>query len=246
MKPSALDLVRGSWALTSQAFGKACAWCMAAEGANKVWRLLGLAFGVTIAYQLTGPSPIVAGGLYIAWLGLAWTQAPPLDTRPPSSEEPDEEEVEEMDEALGQAAEEDVEEVAAPPSDPLEADAFLDRLRTLIGDRNGVLLRTVVADLHDAGVPAEWGVPEARALCTALGVPVKESIKVAGATSVGVHRDALQRAGDPSPLALSMEATETGSSAGSPPVTCDNYPPTTPAPESTTGIATSVRRLFRR
>ncbi|MFF7021964.1 hypothetical protein ACFY97_13215 [Streptomyces klenkii] len=250
MKAIALHFVRGSWALTYQALGRACAWCMAGEGSSKVWRALGVVIGVGTAYRLTGSSPIVAGGLYMAWLGLAWTQAPPLDTRAPSAEEPDEEEVEEMGEALGPAAEEDVAEPAPPPSNPLEPGAFLDRLRTLIGDRNGVLLRTVVADLHDAGVPAEWGVPEARALCTALGVPVKDSLKVAGKTSIGVHWTALPDPAAPLPPARSMEGDEAGSSEGSPPLTSDDYPATTTEPEPATGvatgIATSARRLFRR
>lgn len=86
--------------------------------------------------------------------------------------------------------------------------AFLTRLRTLIGDRNGVLLRTLVADLHNAGVPAGWGVPEARALCTALGVPVKGAIKVAGDTSVGVHRTALPTGSPPVPFLLPWKATK--------------------------------------
>ncbi|MFE5873024.1 hypothetical protein ACFQ6V_30835 [Streptomyces roseifaciens] len=246
MKAIALHLVRGSWALTYQALGRACAWCMAGEGSSKVWRALGVVIGVGTAYRLTGSSPIVAGGLYMAWLGLAWTQTPPQVTRAPSAEEPDEEEVEETDEALGPAAEEDVGKFPTPLSDPLEAAAFLDRLRTLIGDRNGVLLRTVVADLHDAGVPAEWGVPEARALCTALGVPVKDSLKVTGKTSIGVHRSALPDAVVPSPRDASTEAPDASSSVGSPAVTCDDYPSATCEADRTTGIATSLRRLIWR
>ncbi|MFI9236925.1 hypothetical protein [Streptomyces sp. NPDC053079] len=244
MRAVALDLVRGSWALTYRALGRVCAWCMAGEGASKVWRALALMVGVGTAYRLTGSSPIVAGGAYLAWLGVAWMQSPAL------AAEPEDEDEDEVDEAVVPAAEADEEpddeQPDMAPSDPLEPTAFLARIRKLIGDRNGVLLRTVVADLHKAGVPADWRVPEARALCTALGVTVKGSIKVAGDTSVGVHRDALLEAGAPSPLALSMEAPGAGSSAGSPPVTCDDYPPTTPAPDPTTGIATSIRGLFRR
>ncbi|MCD9145795.1 hypothetical protein [Streptomyces albireticuli] len=185
MKAVALNLVRGSWALTYRTIGRVCAWCMAGEGASKVWRALALVIGVGTAFRLTGSSPIVAGGVYLAWLGVAWMQSPPLAAEPED----------EVDEAVVPAAEADEEpdgeEPVAASADPLEPAEFLARLRALIGDRNGVLLRTVVADRHEAGAPADWGVPEARALCTALGVPVKDSIKVAGDTSVGVHRTAL-------------------------------------------------------
>lgn len=260
MKTTALHLVRGSWAITYRALGRACAWCMAGEGSNKVWRALGLVVGIGTAYRLTGSSPAVAGGVFLAGLGVAWMHSPPPGEDPEGVVE----EGAGLAAEAGKAAQRTAKKVNAQvtgstggadlhqptPSDPLEPAAFLDRLRTLIGDRNGVLLRDVVADLHAAGVPAEWGVPDARALCTTLGVPVKGSIKVAGETSVGVHRTALPPAAAPSPPASSIEAPEAGSSEGSSPMTCGDYPPTTSDPAGTTGlatgIATPVRRFFRR
>ncbi|MFI2078550.1 hypothetical protein [Streptomyces triculaminicus] len=210
--------------------GRGWAWITAEDWRTALRRLGytgGAGYVLVYAAAHTPAAPYAVSAGVLVWCGAAWMHAP-LDSphgypteQPPVEEEP----------ALYDLVEEPAE--AAP--DPLDPVAFLERLRTLIGDRNGVLLRTVVADLHDAGVPADWGVPEARSLCTSLGVPVKNSIKVAGDTSVGVHRTALLAVVNPLPPVSPMGALEAGSSEGSYPVTCDNYPPTAPELPATTG-----------
>lgn len=67
--------------------------------------------------------------------------------------------------------------------------AFVQLLRNLIGDRNGVLLSAVVAVLQERNPDVELA--HVRAQCEALGVPVRDKLKVDGSVSVGVHVDDL-------------------------------------------------------
>ncbi|KAB7850147.1 hypothetical protein [Streptomyces mobaraensis] len=166
--------------------GRGWAWITAEDWRAALRRLgytgvTGYVVVYTAAHTPAAPYALPAGVLL--WCCAAWMHAPAEAPRAhPVVQQPGDD---------TDAFDGPTEEPAVTALDPLEPDAFLDRLRTLIGDRNGVLLRTLVADLHEAGIPADWGVPEARSLCTSLGVPVKGAIKVAGETSVGVHRSAL-------------------------------------------------------
>lgn len=109
---------------------------------------------------------------------------------------------------------EDQDEEEQEPEE-LGDEEFIAVLRTEIGDRNGVLLRDIADALETAGLAVGWTVAEVRQQCDACGIPVKDSIKVAGKTSIGVHRDALPPAA-PAP----SEGTQVvGSSTGQGPTT---------------------------
>lgn len=91
----------------------------------------------------------------------------------------------------GRAPAEDEEE--APGDTPVEPgrDAVLTLLQTLIADRPGVHLSTVLAHLQQAGQGEGWTVADLRARLAALGVPSRRSVKVDRRVSWGVHRDDL-------------------------------------------------------
>lgn len=102
-------------------------------------------------------------------------------------------------------------------------EAFVQWLRDLIGDRNGVLLAEVLAGFHAAGMHPDWDVTVVRSICDRLGIPVKDSIKVSGSVSVGVHVDDLTSVWDVQ-VTPPPPATGDPSPAG---LTSDNYPTTT-------------------
>jgi hypothetical protein len=121
---------------------------------------------------------------------------------------------------------------AAPPPrrkhDPQAAKAaFVQLLRDCIGDRNGVLLADVLATAQAAGLWADWDIARVREGCDTVGVRVRDSIKVDGRVSAGVHRDDLEAAHPTAPPTPSGTPPESGSSAGQPETTSA----TTPTPE---------------
>ena len=100
--------------------------------------------------------------------------------------------------------------------------AFVQRLRDLIGDRNGVLLAEVLAEWHDAGLNLDWDVTVVRGICERLGIPVRDAIKVGGSVSIGVHVEDLTRVWDVQvtpPPPPSADPSPDG-------LTSDNYPTT--------------------
>ncbi|WP_097921757.1 hypothetical protein [Streptomyces sp. wa1063] len=91
-------------------------------------------------------------------------------------------------------------EADAPPAEeqpPMAEDTaaqreqLLDLIRTLIGDRPGVHLSTLLDHLQKHGQAEGWEVPDLRARLTVLQVPVRKSVKVARRVASGVHRDDL-------------------------------------------------------
>jgi hypothetical protein len=114
---------------------------------------------------------------------------------------------------------------------------FVAVLRAAIGDRNGVLLRDVAVALEEAGLTSGWTPADVRQQCDACGIPVKESIKVSGETSVGVHRLALPAA----PPAASEGGQVVGSSAGQGSTTSPTAYPATPVVERHESGMTIVR-----
>ncbi|MEV5138448.1 hypothetical protein AB0K71_05820 [Streptomyces syringium] len=224
-------LVTGSWALAR----RGCAWCMKArERDERLYRGFGLLVAVLTLGRAAVTVPLLMGPITVMWGAAALLYAPP---RPPAREPVD---------AAEPEPEEPAEEAADAPSamvDPTAStEAFLALLRTQIGDRNGVLLRDLVTGLREAGAPAPWGMTETRALCTAAGVPVRRSLKTPSGTSPGVHRDDLPAVLGPSPAAPPMGAPPAGSSVGSPALTCNNYPTTTPDYPPATDPTTPVLR----
>lgn len=104
-----------------------------------------------------------------------------------------------------------------------EAEAgFVQLLADAIGDRNGVLLVDVLLLLHRAGMHTDWRVADVRAQVEALGIRVRDSLKVGGRVSPGVHREDLSRVWDvdfsPPPPVIDIPSPEV--------VTCENYPTT--------------------
>ncbi|MFD7413511.1 hypothetical protein [Kitasatospora purpeofusca] len=115
---------------------------------------------------------VIGGSLAAAWAVLALmhsTPAPPAENPPV--------------ETTGEAAKAPEEEADEPPvEDPREA--FLAHLRRAIGTRNGILLR----DLAQQPPLDRGGIPGIRAIADHHGVRIRDSLKVAGSTSVGIAR----------------------------------------------------------
>lgn len=104
--------------------------------------------------------------------------------------------------------EEQPEQDAPAPAGPAHSDAEIyddavARLRELIGDRNGVLIPDILTAWRGAGWlgPDVTGAALQRQLI-ARGIPVRSSIKVAGSTNAGVHRDDLPATAEPLPQPL--------------------------------------------
>ena len=107
--------------------------------------------------------------------------------------------------------------------------AFVQLLRDAIGPRNGVLLADVLLLLHRDQLLIEWDIADVRAQCVALEIPMRDSLKVDGRVSVGVHVADLLSVWDvdPTPPPKIDNPSRGGRSAG-------NYPTTSeegPAPE---------------
>ncbi|KAA6221738.1 hypothetical protein CP973_06965 [Streptomyces albofaciens JCM 4342] len=96
-------------------------------------------------------------------------------------------------------AEAPVEEAPADASEGSAEDAFRTLVWDAIGDRQGVHLRDLLALLHRAGQHPEWEVSDLRSVCTRLGIPVRDRVRVRGrGVTVGVHRADLAPAEAPS------------------------------------------------
>jgi hypothetical protein len=131
------------------------------------------------------PSPLLLAAGTCAWCVAAWRAEP--------------EEQQEQTEEQGAAG-------------PVYTDAEIhqdatDRLRELIGDRNGVHLSVVLADWQ----ARRWVAPEVTGAelgrqFQRRGIPVRASLKVSGSVGPGVHRDDLPAAAEPLPEATSVAA----------------------------------------
>lgn len=188
-------------------------WIRDADGMDSLWYALGTVWAIAAVGWGIGQRWWIAPVLALLWLLAALKCG---STTPPDKIEND----------AGASDDDTPEGSPEPPPD----DEFVLGLANLIGTRNGVLLSTAVDHFRKAGAPDTWGIPEARAQCAALGIPVKGSIKVAGDTSIGVHRDGLRAAldaglqaaanpppetpGGPSPEAAPAALAKGGQSAG--------------------------------
>ncbi|MFJ8755661.1 hypothetical protein [Streptomyces cyaneofuscatus] len=177
-------------------------WIRNADSSDSLWYGLGSAWALAALGWAAAQHALVIPVLALAWLfGALKLGRTADDDTPPNKIEKD------AGESGDPTPEDSPETPLAPPTDR----EFVLGLATLIGTRNGVLLATVAEHFRKDGAPPEWGIPEVRAQCTALGVPVKERIKVRGSTSVGVHRDGLQAA-----LAAGLQAGGIPSPSGEP------------------------------
>ncbi|MFF7365637.1 hypothetical protein [Streptomyces sp. NPDC008125] len=157
-------------------------WIRSADGWDSLWYALGTLWALAALGWAVGQHPVIAPVLVLAWLLAALKLGHPDDDAHPDK----------INKTVGESSvpEDSPEPAPEPPTD----DEFVLGLANLIGTRNGVLLSTVVDHFHQAGAPHGWGIPDVRAQCTRLGIPVKSPIKVRGTTSVGVHRTGLRAA----------------------------------------------------
>ncbi|PJN31319.1 hypothetical protein CG717_16265 [Streptomyces sp. CB02613] len=95
------------------------------------------------------------------------------------------------------------EEPPAAEDTAAQREQLLDLIRTLIGDRPGVHLAALLKHLQDHGQWEGREVADIRTHLTALQVPVRRSVKVAGRVAYGVHRDDLPQ---PSPTEATQDA----------------------------------------
>ncbi|WP_432111381.1 hypothetical protein [Streptomyces sp. YPW6] len=106
--------------------------------------------------------------------------------------------------AIPKAAPEPAEEEPPTAEDTAaQREQLLDLIRTLIGDRPGVHLSTLLDHLQQHGQWEGREVADLRTHLTALQVPVRRSVKVAGRVAYGVHRDDLPQ---PSPTEATQDA----------------------------------------
>lgn len=113
---------------------------------------------------------------------------------------------------------------------------FVQWVRDVIGDRNGVLLSELLAAWHEADLNPDWDVAQVRAICERLEIPVRDKLKVGGVVSVGVHVDDFTRVWD---VQVTPPPAERG--APSEAVTSGNYSTTVEATPIAVGAAWSLQ-----
>lgn len=170
-------LAVGTWLVARWAWGRL--WAAGQADDDLVGPVVVVVVGVVMVGVAVAATPILASPLTLVWLVAAGVSGHRhLGAEPPPG--PDAEDVEAVEGTGPRTAE-------APTDDEL-----LRALADLIGTRNGVLLRDVVAAFHKAGVRTSWGIPELRAQCERLRIPIKASLQVGKFTSKGVHREGLK------------------------------------------------------
>jgi hypothetical protein len=112
---------------------------------------------------------------------------------------------------------------------------FVQWVRDVIGDRNGVLLAELLAAWHEAGLNLDWDVAQVRSICERLGIPVRDKINVGKSVSVGVHVEDLTRVWD-----VQVTPPPPVEAAPSEAVTSGNYSTTVEATPIAVGAAWSL------
>lgn len=170
-------LAVGTLAVVRIVWGKI--WAAGRADDDMVGPVILVLVGVGMIYVAVLATPILASPITLAWLIAAGIAGHKRLGAPADDDEPE-------------TALASVEASPKPVSVPTDADLVY-ALGHLIGTRNGVLLRDVVKAFHGAGVRASWGIPELRAQCERIGIPIKESIQVGKSTSKGIHREGLKK-----------------------------------------------------
>lgn len=114
---------------------------------------------------------------------------------------------------------------------------FVQWVRDVIGDRNGVLLSELLAAWHEAGLNLDWDVAQVRAICERLSIPVRDKLKVGGVVSVGVHVEDLTRVWDVQVTPLPAPSVNPSPDA----VASGNYSTTVEASPIVEGVAWSMQ-----
>lgn len=112
---------------------------------------------------------------------------------------------------------------------------FVQWVRDVIGDRNGVLLSELLAAWHEAGLNLDWEVAQVRGICERLEIPVRAKLNVGGTVSVGVHVQDLTRV-----WAVEVTPPPPVEAAPSDAVTSGNYTATVEAAPIAVGAAWSL------
>ncbi|MFF7879128.1 hypothetical protein ACFZDM_33445 [Streptomyces californicus] len=187
MQRGARTLTHGQRLLLRRLAARAAAWVRAGRRDDLdgiaailgcVVRLAVLVAGTYGAWLLIRRWPAALWALVPLWCWAA-VRAIPTDPQPAAEEPPT------------------AEETAA------HREQLLDLIRTLIGDRPGVHLSTLLDHLQKHGQAEGWEVGDLRDRLAALQVPVRRSVKVAGKVANGVHRDDLPQ---PSPAEDQQQA----------------------------------------
>lgn len=202
---AAARLCAGSAALARRNGDRLAAWVSATGGRRDALLRCGcLGAGVTFTVLVLVTSPLVLGVAVSVWVVKAWRAREPVP-------------------------------VVAEPEvvfDQAEAEAaFLRFLADCIGDGNGVHLADALATLQAHGYHPGWSIGDLRAQCEALGVRVRDSLKVAGRVRVGVHSADLAAALPAPPPAHSEEGPVGGSSAGQGALPAEATSPATSGPD---------------
>ncbi|MFF3357128.1 hypothetical protein ACFYWN_31810 [Streptomyces sp. NPDC002917] len=168
-------LAKGSSALTLRIGRGITGWLKASEGAgNFVIRLVFLAIPVGILWGLLSTSRTVMWILVTIWAIAAWRAVQP---------------------AQGSKAGKEFD---------LHPDDLVDLLWELVGERKGVHLAQVAAQLTEESEGHSWSITDARVLLEAAGIPTRHSVRVAGlGVAVGVHRQDIP----PTPSPTSPESS---------------------------------------
>ncbi|MGY4903304.1 hypothetical protein [Streptomyces sp. 900116325] len=114
--------------------------------------------------------------------------------------------------------------------------AFVQWIYERIGDRNGVLIAELLDGLHQSGMHKEWDAATLRGVVERLGIPVRDSLKVGGAVSTGVHIDDLTAVWDVHTTPPPVEERNPSPA----PVSSDNYPTTLRVVHSASGAQVTV------
>lgn len=114
---------------------------------------------------------------------------------------------------------------------------FVQWVRDVIGDRNGVLLSELLAAWHEADLNLDWDVAQVRAICERLEIPVRDKLNVGKSVSVGVHVDDLTRVWDVQVTPPPAPSVDPSPDA----VTSENYSTTVEATPIAVGAAWSLQ-----
>ncbi|WP_217545594.1 hypothetical protein [Streptomyces sp. GbtcB6] len=147
-------------------------------------RLAVLLFGLYLLWRLVRAIPNIMWLLSTVWIVAAWR--------------------------AGKPAVDGVATPAEPAPGPPPAEAVRGLLLDVMGDADGVHLRTVLAHLQEHGQWKDRTVTDLRARLAQLHIPHDRGVKVAGVPTWGVRRRDLE---SPSPAAAEETSTEASTAA---------------------------------
>ncbi|MFT2014611.1 hypothetical protein ACMA1D_02000 [Streptomyces sp. 796.1] len=201
-------LLSGSIAIARHAI----TWCLkATDRPGIAYRVLGLVIAIGTLGKAITLTPILMAPTMIVWGAAALVVQPPEKTvgnaKAKGKKGPARAAAKTLrrkatntrSKAAADTPDDATEEPPAPAPWPPSRETLHDHIRQAAGPHPGAHLRTLTAHLREKGAPAGWGMAQTRALCTSHEVPVRGSLRAAGAVSPGVHLADLQSPGQPLP-----------------------------------------------